>query len=212
MEDVVADISFDQKQSLESSLPYVITANCLFRREALTAIGGFDEDFPIAGGEDTDLGWRLVAGGARFAYAEAAICLHNHPTRLMDLVSQRVRYGYAMSLLWTKYRGSPLNEALAAILPSWQILCLSIGNSASLRDSSRRLHAVANTAYFAGWVLGGGLRQRLTGRPRRRRRAKDCVKIVLASPVAALGCGASLAAMFFSGRLRRIFPTAPSGR
>jgi glycosyltransferase involved in cell wall biosynthesis len=213
VEDVVAAISFDQKQSIESSLPYVITANCLFRREALESIGGFDEEFPIAGGEDTDLGWRLVAQGARFAYAETALCLHNHPTRLMDLISQRVRYGYAMSLLWAKYRGSSLHDALAAILPSWPILCLSIGNPASLRDTSHRLRAAANTAYFAGWILGGGLLHGATSPTQRRRRRSDRMKILLASPAAAFGCAAALAAMFLSGRLRRVFrPASPAGR
>jgi hypothetical protein len=54
----VAEIGFDQRQAIESSLPYVITANGMFHRASLAAIGGFDEEFPIAGGEDTDLGWR----------------------------------------------------------------------------------------------------------------------------------------------------------
>ena len=119
VEDVVAEISFDQRQSIESSLPYVITANCMFRRDALSAVGGFDETFPIAGGEDTDLGWRMIQGGAQFTYAQDALCLHNHPTRMIDLISQRVRYGYAMSLLWDKYRATALGPALAAILPNW---------------------------------------------------------------------------------------------
>jgi cellulose synthase/poly-beta-1,6-N-acetylglucosamine synthase-like glycosyltransferase len=205
VQDVVAAISFDQRQAIESSLPYVITANCLFRREALAAVDGFDETFPIAGGEDTDLGWRMTAGGARFAYADGAVCLHNHPTRLLDLMSQRVRYGYAMSLLWIKHRGGPFGPALGVILPSWSTLCLSLARPGQVAGSgtSRALHAWANAAYFAGWMLGAGERA-ASGSSRPPAPVQgDRRAIVLASPIAALACATTLAAMLVTGRLRR---------
>ena len=44
------------------------TNNMAYRRPALQAIGGFDEGFPYAGGEDADLKWRLAQTGARFLY------------------------------------------------------------------------------------------------------------------------------------------------
>ena len=205
VEDVVAEISFDQRQSIDSALPYVITANCMFHRHALAAVGGFDEAFPIAGGEDTDLGWRMVQGGARFAYAEGALCLHNHPTRMIDLISQRVRYGYAMSLLWDKYRASALGPALAAILPSWAVLCLSLARRGVGSRETRRIHAWANAAYFAGWVVGGGLRKRQGNATRSNRDSRDRRAILLASPFAALACAGAIGAMVASGRFFRIF-------
>jgi GT2 family glycosyltransferase len=208
VEDVVAAISFDQRQAIESALPYVITANCLFRREALRAIGGFDEAFPIAGGEDTDLGWRLVAAGERIAYAPDALCLHNHPARLLDLLSQRVRYGYAMRLLWAKYRASPLGPALAAILPNWTGLCLSLTQPPPPgREGRRGLHACADIAYVSGWFLAGGRGRGAGGdapaRPARPRRER--LRIAAATPLVALACAGVLGAMVVSGRHRRVF-------
>lgn len=204
VEDVVAAISFDQQQAIESELPYVITANCLFRRAALEAIGGFDEAFPIAGGEDTDLGWRLVASGAQFAYANDALCLHDHPARLLDLLSQRMRYGYAMSLLWTKYRDSHLGPALAKILPSRADLCLSLSRPAPAdRKGRRALYASAEIAYVTGWWLGGGRGQSPRGGAARPRR--DRIVIAAMTLPVALACAGALATMVVSGRYRRVF-------
>jgi GT2 family glycosyltransferase len=50
--------------------------NIAYRRSTLEAVGGFDESFPAAGGEDTDLGLRAVAAGARASFAEQAVVEH----------------------------------------------------------------------------------------------------------------------------------------
>lgn len=164
----------------------------------------FDEAFPIAGGEDTDLGWRLVASGARIAYADNALCLHDHPARLLDLLSQRMRYGYAMSLLWTKYRNSALGPALAAILPNRADLCLSLLRPGPPDRKGRRgLYAIAEIAYVTGWWLRGGRGQaarRGATRPRR-----DRMAIAAMTPPVALACAGVLAVMVVSGRYRRVF-------
>jgi glycosyltransferase involved in cell wall biosynthesis len=44
------------------------TNNMAYRRDALLAINGFDETFPYAAGEDTDVKLRLCASGARLLY------------------------------------------------------------------------------------------------------------------------------------------------
>ncbi|HVE83313.1 MAG TPA: glycosyltransferase, partial [Myxococcales bacterium] len=43
---------------------YLITANALVHRAALHHVGGFDPRFPLAGGEDVDIGYRLAQFGA----------------------------------------------------------------------------------------------------------------------------------------------------
>jgi GT2 family glycosyltransferase len=205
IEDLVAEISFEQRKAIHSSLPYVITANCMFHRHDLAAVDGFDETFPIAGGEDTDLGWRMVQVGARFAYADDALCLHNHPTRMIDLISQRMRYGYAMSLLWDKYRGGVLGPALAAILPNWDVLCLSLARPIAGSPRSWWIRACADAAYFAGWLLGASPGRHQPVARRSVRCGRDRVAIILVSPLAGLACAGAVGAMISSGRFFRIF-------
>jgi GT2 family glycosyltransferase len=57
--------------------PWFETANILYPRSVLESVGGFDENaFPFVG-EDTDLGCRAKAAGARFAFAPDALVRHD---------------------------------------------------------------------------------------------------------------------------------------
>ena len=82
---------------------YVITANALVWREALAQLGGFDERFPSAGGEDIDLGLRLWSIGP-LEYAPLAQTLHTFEPHLLAFVRRFVRYGYGNRLLAARYQ------------------------------------------------------------------------------------------------------------
>jgi glycosyltransferase involved in cell wall biosynthesis len=56
-----------------------VTANSFYRRDALVAVGGFDERFRLAWREDSDLHFRLLEGGRRLVATSDAIV--THPTR-----------------------------------------------------------------------------------------------------------------------------------
>jgi GT2 family glycosyltransferase len=53
-----------------------VTANCFCRKAVLAQVGGFDERFPLAWREDSDLHFRLLRAGARIGYARDAIVVH----------------------------------------------------------------------------------------------------------------------------------------
>jgi GT2 family glycosyltransferase len=71
---------------------YLITANALVWRPALVEIGGFNEHFPSARGEDIDLGLRLWSVGS-LSYAPVAQVLHTFEPKLCAFVHRFVRYG-----------------------------------------------------------------------------------------------------------------------
>lgn len=52
------------------------TANCFYRRDALAAVGGFDERFTAAWREDADLFFALLERGCRVARAPGAVVVH----------------------------------------------------------------------------------------------------------------------------------------
>jgi GT2 family glycosyltransferase len=81
---------------------YLITANVLVWRPALAQIGGLDERFPAAGGEDIDLGLRLWAVGP-LAYASSAQVLHTFDPQLRTFVRRFLRYGHGNRLLSARY-------------------------------------------------------------------------------------------------------------
>ena len=53
-----------------------VTANCIIRREALQAVGGFDERFSIAWREDSDLHFNLLESGRQIRHAPDALVVH----------------------------------------------------------------------------------------------------------------------------------------
>jgi glycosyltransferase involved in cell wall biosynthesis len=66
-----------QNVDRESGTRYMHTCNVFYLRSDLEATGGFDPAFNKKGGEDTDLGWRLLDRGASVAFAEDAVVLHD---------------------------------------------------------------------------------------------------------------------------------------
>ena len=70
----------------------IVTANALVAGIALSFIGGFDETFTKAAGEDLDLGLRLRRLGV-IAWAEKAVVTHLFPENREDFVRRFKRYG-----------------------------------------------------------------------------------------------------------------------
>lgn len=55
-----------------------LNGNSSIRREEFFAIGGYDPHFAGYGGEDTELGYRLLKAGFEFVYAPEAVGVHYH--------------------------------------------------------------------------------------------------------------------------------------
>lgn len=81
---------------------YLITANCLVWRPAFDKVGGFNERIKIAGGEDIDLGFKLLNIG-QLTYAFDSIAKHNFGDGLRDFKERFVRYGYGNKIISKLY-------------------------------------------------------------------------------------------------------------
>jgi glycosyltransferase involved in cell wall biosynthesis len=69
-----------------------LTCNIVYPRAVLEALGGFDTTFRKPFGEDTDLGQRAMAGGARADYVESALVYHAvHRPNLSQTIQERRR-------------------------------------------------------------------------------------------------------------------------
>ncbi|MEQ8718479.1 MAG: mycofactocin biosynthesis glycosyltransferase MftF [Acidimicrobiales bacterium] len=90
-----------------SPVPYVPAAALVVRRDALEAVGGFDE--ALRYGEDVDLVWRLTALGT-VRYRPDVVVGHRNRGSWWDLARQRASYGRAAAPLESRHRGaaSPL--------------------------------------------------------------------------------------------------------
>lgn len=89
----------------ERGVRYLVTANAAFRRSALERVGGFDEGFPAAAAEDTDLSLRLRASGVSLHTCAGAVVLHDHRTTVRGMMKTYFRHGRGFELLARRHPG-----------------------------------------------------------------------------------------------------------
>jgi glycosyltransferase involved in cell wall biosynthesis len=71
----------------------LVSNNVAYQRVVFTAVGGFNETFPLAAGEDMELGFRLVAHGYRQGHWPNAQVWHHHNLSHWGHLRQQFRYG-----------------------------------------------------------------------------------------------------------------------
>lgn len=76
-----------------SSVEYLVTANCAYRRRALLEVCGFNETVRTPGGEDPGLSYALAERGYRFRFVPGAVVRHRYRESVRDFVRTFVRYG-----------------------------------------------------------------------------------------------------------------------
>ncbi|WP_412069232.1 glycosyltransferase [Rubrivirga sp. IMCC43871] len=74
-------------------VPLVASNNLALPADAFRALGGFDETFPLAAGEDRDLCARWHEAGRPFGHVPDAVVLHAHALGLRSFWRQHVGYG-----------------------------------------------------------------------------------------------------------------------
>jgi glycosyltransferase involved in cell wall biosynthesis len=129
-----------------------ITADMAYRRDALAAVGGFDERFPRAFREDAELAFRLRSAGGELAVGRRLVV---HPVRPESAwVSLRTQAGNADDALLRRLYG-PRWRTLLEVPPGRRrrhALVTLCGATcvAALLANRRRLAAVAGAAWLAG--------------------------------------------------------------
>ena len=128
------------------------TADMAYRRDALEAVGGFDERFPRAYREDADLALRVEAAGGQLVRGEREV---THPVRPADRwVSVRLQKGNADDALmlalhgrnWRAQAGAPPGRKLR------HVAVTAAGAAAVAAAATRRPAAAAAGA--ALWLAG----------------------------------------------------------
>jgi len=77
----------------DNNLLLLISNNLAYRRSVFEKIGGFNETFPFAAAEDSELGYRLVGLGYQQIYIPEARIWHDHKNTCLGYLRQQFRYG-----------------------------------------------------------------------------------------------------------------------
>lgn len=127
-----------------------VTANCFIRREQLVALGGFDEAFTLPWREDSDLQFRLIEAGVRFAHAPWAVVVHPvRPAPFGVSLSQQKKIMYD-ALLYKKH--PRLYRARIRALPRWDYYLVVASLLGAILTGAAGLAGSA-LLFLAAWLL-----------------------------------------------------------
>lgn len=80
-------------------IPYLVTCNCVYRRDVLREARGFPSDIPTPGGEDVAASIALYKRGWRFAFAPEARVRHDYRDTWKSFRRTWKNYGFGCGLV-----------------------------------------------------------------------------------------------------------------
>lgn len=90
------DLIHDHKKAVSYDVPYAISMNWASRKNVLSKVGYFDEDFIRS--QDSELALRIYRNGYRLVYVENAVIYHRNPDNFRELYNK----GYLSGLYGVK--------------------------------------------------------------------------------------------------------------
>ena len=100
---------------MEVEVDFLGSFNVAYRKDALEAVGGFDEAFRHASGEDNDLAYRLHDEGGTLRFCREAVVRHYHPERLVPYLRTQRRHGFWRMKLYAKHPGRSGGDRYAGV-------------------------------------------------------------------------------------------------
>jgi HAD superfamily hydrolase (TIGR01662 family) len=164
-----------------------ITADLAYRRAALAAVGGFDERFPRAFREDSDLALRVMDTGARLVRGNRWI---THPVRPAGRwISVRVQAGNADDVLMRRLHGPHWRDRADAPLGRRpQHTAVTVAALAALASAAVRKPRAAALA-TACWLAGTAEFARIRIAPGPRDRAEVSTMLATSALIPPLATG-----------------------
>jgi hypothetical protein len=172
-----------------------ITADMAYRREALAAVGGFDERFPRAYREDAELAYRVTRAGWRLIVGRRWV---THPVRAEGrCVSLRAQRGNADDALLRRLYGRrwrrivdvpPGRRARHAAATVAGAAALACGAAAARSGRRRPLRWYAAGVAAAGWLAATAEFAAARIRPGPRHRSEVATALVTSALIPPLAC------------------------
>jgi histidinol-phosphate phosphatase family protein len=183
------------------------TADLAYRRAALRAVGGFDERFPRAYREDSDLGLRLAARGLRIVQGRRTV-LHPVPPGADRWVSLRKQAGNADDALMAALHGRGWRGRAGA--PPGRLARHAATTAAGAAAAAAALAGARRTAALAGgaWLAGTAELAWARIAPGPRTRGEVASMAITSVPLPAVATAQRLAGTLRARRARAL-PGAP---
>jgi cellulose synthase/poly-beta-1,6-N-acetylglucosamine synthase-like glycosyltransferase len=95
-----------------------------FRKADFLSVGGYDESFPKASGEDTDLSFRMHSRGMKFVFNEKAFVWHTHPYTIQKYLRIKYMRGFWRVKVYKKNPGKITDDSYTSKVMKLQVLAM----------------------------------------------------------------------------------------
>jgi GT2 family glycosyltransferase len=123
-----AQVEFEERFELlkrAPSIDMVDTYSAAYRREVFQSVGGFDESFPVANNEDTELSYKLSRMGKKMVFSPDAVVYHlKHPDSLGRYARLKFSRGYWRMVVYRRYPDKMMKDSYTPQTLKLQILFL----------------------------------------------------------------------------------------
>ncbi|MBI4689282.1 MAG: glycosyltransferase [Nitrospirae bacterium] len=107
------------------SIDMVDTYSAAFKRDIFRKMDGFDESFPVANNEDTDLSYKLSSAGCKMVFNPNAIVFHlRHPDTVRKYMRQKFWRGYWRMVVYKRFPGKMVKDTYTPQSMKFQIMSL----------------------------------------------------------------------------------------
>ena len=130
-----AQAEFEDRYDLllrHSSIDMIDTYSAAFRKNVFMDMGGFDEHFPVANNEDTDLSYRLAAAGHKLVFNPKAFVYHTHPDTLVRYLKVKFWRGYWRMVVYRRHPDKAVKDSYTPGVIKIQTILMALSLPLSL--------------------------------------------------------------------------------
>ncbi len=110
-----------EKLKSAKRLDWIGSYSAAYKKNVFLDFGGFDENFPMASGEDPDLSYRMSKKGLKLVFNPKAIVYHSHPESWKKYFRMKYFRAYWRVLLYKKHAEKAVNDSYTPQLLKLQI-------------------------------------------------------------------------------------------
>src|SRR3989344_16876 len=100
-----------EKMKKQKFIDFIGSYAAAYRKKAFFQVGGFDEQYKMASGEDPDLSFKLSELGKKMVFCEKAVVYHSHPENLWKYLRTKFYRGYWRVLLYARHPGKKTKDS-----------------------------------------------------------------------------------------------------
>jgi GT2 family glycosyltransferase len=125
---VYKEIAFRHKYLLPEFPKVFGSYNFCVKKNVFEQVGGFNEFYRHASGEDNDLSYKITSSNLRIYFERKALVDHFHPTSIKKYLKEQFRHGFWRVMMYSKYPSMAMGDGYTfwkdMVEVPWSLGCL----------------------------------------------------------------------------------------